>query len=70
MNMINPISKTKSHFDVQFATSNVIATTRKYRHRFATGAKLILFKKCLLHRPGFGHQIAGAPDCVFCIDSI
>ena len=28
------------------------------------------FRKCLLHRPGFGHQIAGAPDCVFCIDSI
>ena len=27
-------------------------------------------RKCLLHRFGFEHQIAAAPDCVFCIGSI
>ena len=27
-------------------------------------------RKCLLHRPGFGHQIAGAPNGVFRIDSV
>ena len=29
-------------------TSDVIATSRKYRYRFATGKKLILFKHILL----------------------
>ena len=29
-------------------TSDVIATGRKYRYRFATGGKLILFKRILL----------------------
>ena len=36
-----------TYFDVRFVTSDVIATGRKYRYRFATGAKLILFKHIL-----------------------
>ena len=51
--MINPISETNSNypqpnFDVCFVTSDAIATGRKYRYRFATGGKLILFKHILL----------------------
>ena len=33
-----------TYFDVRFVTSGAIATGRKYRCRFATGGKLILFK--------------------------
>ena len=33
----NPIT----YFDVRFVTSDVIATGRKYRYRFATGGKLV-----------------------------
>ena len=36
------------YFDVRFVTSDVIAADRKFRYRFATGGKLILFKHILL----------------------
>ena len=32
--------------------------------------KYIGLWKCRLHHPGFGHQIASVPDCIFRIDSI
>ena len=37
-----------TYFDVRFVTSDVIATGRKYRYRFATRGKLILLKLILL----------------------
>ena len=51
--MLNPISKTNSNYPKPtlmfgFVTSDVIATRRKYRYRFATRAKLILFEHILL----------------------
>ena len=56
MNMINPISTVKltltipnlPYFGVRFVTSDVIATDRKFRYRFAIGGKLLLFKHILL----------------------
>ena len=47
----------------------VFMTKQKYlRNTISTSG--LLFRKCLLHCPGFVHQIANAPDCVFRIDSI
>ena len=53
MNMINSISKTNSdlsqtYFNVRFVTSDVIATDKKFRYRFAAGERLIMFKHILL----------------------
>ena len=33
---------------MRFVTSDVIATSRKYRYQYATGGKLILLKRILL----------------------
>ena len=59
--MINSISKTNSlsltYSDVRFVTSDVIATGRKYRYRFATRRKLILFEHILLSSMSVNNRV-------------